>query len=292
MVSEFSKDLKKKLKNQLSKETKKELQREINEIIRERENKVFFRQEIITLICIFLIIILSLIISTSITNKSFLDLLDKVGTPVISFFALYAAIKAYLFQKKQLGIQEKQTVKQSIENQFFQLINLHNEIVNSMHSSKDKDSKSNEIKGRSYFREVYQKFVTYFNEDDSPNKNKYFSIMRRIDSEEQDQLYHYFRNMYQLFQCVYKNQDVLSEKDQKGYIEIINAQLTYYEKQLLFFNTKFYGSDGFFDILTHYDFFKDYDNNEYSFIISKFENEANKNKKMNYGQSEEWIQIN
>ncbi|MGG0747275.1 putative phage abortive infection protein [Priestia megaterium] len=291
MISEFSKDLTKELKKQLSKETKKELKREIHEIIRARESKVFFRQEIITLICIFLILMLSLIVSSSVTDKSFLDLLDKVGTPVISFFALYAAIKAYLFQKKQLSIQEKQTVKQSIENQFFQLINLHNEIVNSMHSSKNKDGKVNEVKGRSYFREVYQKFVTYFNEDESPNKNKYFSIMRRIDNEEQDQLYHYFRNMYQLFQCIYKNQDVLSEKDQKGYIEIINAQLTYYEKQLLFFNTKFYGSDGFFDILTHYDFFKDYDNSEYSSIISKFENEASKNKEKKCCQNNEWIRI-
>ncbi|WP_338704913.1 putative phage abortive infection protein [Priestia aryabhattai] len=283
MFSEISDDLKKRLKKQLPSTTINDLKKELNEIIKKRETKFFFKKEVIIVGSFSVFLLISLIcarvFSDSHSPTTFFDVVNNLTTPVISSFAVYAAFKAYWFQQKQLNIQKNQTAKQSIENQFFQLINLHNEIVNSMHSSDEKDNNGNNVTGRPYFRKVYQKFIAYFNEDNSSSKNKYFSIMRRIDNEEQDQLYHYFRNMYQLFQCVYKNQELLSEKEQKSYVEIINAQLTYYEKQLLFFNTKFYGSDGFFEILTHYDFFRDYDNGDYSSIISKFENEANRNKK-------------
>ena len=35
-----------------------------------------------------------------------------------------------------------------------------------------------ELKGRAYFRAVYFKFIKYSRDDNSPDKNKYYSIMR------------------------------------------------------------------------------------------------------------------
>ncbi|MGN7241052.1 putative phage abortive infection protein [Priestia megaterium] len=285
----LSKDLQKKIKNQLSKETSDELEVELKEITKVKESSISNRKLMIFFTGGLIIVILLPVLvyffghhifeveSFGDTTKrgSFGDFFNGITTPIISFCTLVAAIWAYLFQQKQFNIQKEQTDKQRIENQFFQLINLHNEIVNSMHY----DQEGGNLKGRAYFREIYQKFIDYYNEDDSLDRNKYYLIMRRIDNEEYDQLYHYFRNMYQLFRCVYKNQNKLSNEEQGDYIEIINAQLTYYEKHLLFFNTKFYGSDGFFDILEHYKFFKEY-SNENSSIISRFESDAKMKKQL------------
>ncbi|MCM2535202.1 putative phage abortive infection protein [Neobacillus pocheonensis] len=281
MYGGISKDLGKKINKELSEENRKELK---NEIKRLREQRIKNKSTLIITGIIFLLLfgcLLYLWNWSESFGKSMQDFGAVFGSyigPVISALALGAAILAYGSQQSQLRMQKDQVQKQRIENQFFQLINLHNEIVNSMFYYKDdldfKGRFQGDLKGRAYFRAVYFKFIKYYHEDQSPDKNKYYSIMRKLDNDEQDQLFHYFRNMYQLFNCVYKNQDKLSDDEQNDYIEIINSQLTYYEKQLLFFNTKFYGSDGFYQILSHYNFFADYDKAQDSNIISKFENDA------------------
>ena len=288
MYDVISEELEEKLNKQLSEETRKELEVELKQVYRRsfiKNNKLRTYSILATIVLIFLFAIpifiwfnFSLKDDPSIGELG--DLFNGILGPIIGFFTLVAAIAAYISQQKQLDVQRIQVEKQRIENQFFQLINLHNEIVNSLFYYKDdlgKEFKSKftgELKGRAYFIAVYFKFIKYSRDDNSPDKNKYYSIMRKLDNDEQDQLYHYYRNMYQLFNCIYKNRKTLSDEEQRDYIEVINAQLTYYEKQLQFFNTKFYGSDGFEKILLNYEFFKDYDTNQYSNIISKFENDA------------------
>lgn len=280
MYGGFSRKLKKKLNNELHEETSKELEIELKEM-----NKHFTEKKaswiVLGLFIVILLLVPILLWNSGFTNGQFGDLFNGIAGPVISAGALIAASLAYQSQQKQFRLQRIQLEKDRIENQFFQLLNMHNEIVNSLvyYKIEDLDNSlkerlNNEYRGRAYFRAIYFKLIQYYRQEKAPDKNKYYTIIRKLDNDEQDQLYHYFRNLYQIFYCVYKSRDKLEEDEQKEYIELINAQLTYYEKQLLFFNTKYYGSDGFYKILTHYDFFKDYQENDYTNLVHQFENDA------------------
>ncbi|MFG6496252.1 putative phage abortive infection protein [Fictibacillus sp. UD] len=290
MLKDLSKDLQMKLNSYLPEKVETQLNEEYKGLIEKKKEKGNFIQKYITgktaIIIVFVFILIMILFIFF--QREFMgdngpvgDFINGVTTPVISLGALIAAVLAYNSQQKQLREQKIQIDKQRIETQFFQLINLHNEIVNSMQCNfVDKDPSDSNLslaQGRSYFREVYKKLMDLFNEfRDKPEKNRYYLIIQQIDNEEHDQLYHYFRNMYQLFRIIDKNNGLLDEKEQEDYISIIDAQLTYFEKQLLYFNTRYFGSDGFYGILEKYKFFREYGSEkEGSSVLSKFKDDAN-----------------
>nr|WP_237418554.1 putative phage abortive infection protein [Halobacillus litoralis] len=88
-------------------------------------------------------------------------------------------------------------------------------------------------------------------------------MFNKIQKEE-DQLYYYFRNLYQVFKCIHKQRssNVITEDEQNEYIEYIDAQLSKRERHLLYFNVHFFNEHNkqkentFKEILSDFNFFE------------------------------------
>ncbi|NUH86296.1 hypothetical protein HUN92_21890 [Bacillus firmus] len=189
---------------------------------------------------------------------TFGDFLNGITTPFISAGAFIAAYLAYKNQNKQLELQKQEIIKQRIENNFFQLIQIHTEIVKNLVFDDPQNQNNSLIKGAQYFNKVYEKLVENYKKEQKTSNdqvNIFPIIMNRLDDGERDQLTHYFKNLFQVYKLVNDNRPKLTVEEQKGYIDIINAQLSSIERDLLYFNTQYYGHDGFYQILANHNCF-------------------------------------
>lgn len=163
-----------------------------------------------------------------------------------------------LSESKKALIQQAEILKkQSFEGTFFNLLSIHQDLVNSI----DLVAKNNKVtKGKDCFKPFYQRLRDNFNQL-RYNKSldpEYFSIHfdkkylreKELDEKwllseeyikssymafygfEQDEIGHYFRNLYNIIKFV--DQSDIEKK--KLYINILRAQLSTYELALLFYN--------------------------------------------------------
>jgi len=147
-------------------------------------------------------------------------------------------------QKLQLQAQNETMNIQRFENTFFQLLGLHNDIVNSIkyHDTIDKKVYS----GRDCFS-FFRQYLKYRYEDTLSNENQE-EMVRINDAYEkffhffQSDLGHYFRHLYHIVKFI----DISDVQDKKQYTNLIRAQLSSYELTLLFYNClSQYGRDKF-----------------------------------------------
>lgn len=194
---------------------------------------------------------------------SFGDFVAGTTVPVLTFISFLALVLTLRLQSEQLNIQNEEmqltrkemqdTRKefelqnetmaiQRFENTFFQMINLHNDIVNNINYEESRDS----IKGRASFKHLSEDFtVLYMNkkehklENDFINKNEIDRIRItycKFFSHFEDRLGHYFRNLYRIVKFIDESNSLISE-DKKTYIGILRAQLSSYELVLLLYNS-------------------------------------------------------
>ncbi len=137
-------------------------------------------------------------------------------------------------QKEALSAQNETAIQQNFDNTFFQLLRLHNDIVNAI-DVRDENRRSTST-GRDCFLEFYN------------HLNKMHMGTRKVDSGDelerielffnahyskyQSDLGHYFRNLYNIVKFV----DNSSVPDKRLYTNLVRAQLSSYELVLLFYN--------------------------------------------------------
>lgn len=136
-------------------------------------------------------------------------------------------------QRQQLEAQNATLKHQSLETTFFQLLRLQNEIIGSIDLRNN--SKAVTALGRDCFSVFYSRFKgnwknTVGKACGSPEDvdRVYLEFYRNHDSE----LGHYFRNLYNVVKFV--DESELGNK--RLYTNLIRAQLSTYEVQLLFYN--------------------------------------------------------
>lgn len=150
-------------------------------------------------------------------------------------------------QTEQIKRQNETLEIQTLENTFFQLIMLHNEIVETIDLEVHQISLGNtemEIKkavGRDSFVEYYQIYKRCFHtslEKAAPQEFTHETLKLLVDysfreffNEHQSNLGHYFRNLYIIFSFI----DSKIQKDKSFYVGLIRAQLSNYELKLLYF---------------------------------------------------------
>lgn len=122
--------------------------------------------------------------------------------------------------------------QERFESTFFQLLSVHNVIVNSMDIIKITANESTIAKGRDCFQILFQQFLqkTRFVYDSNFDK-----IMKSYDDffyENQADLGHYFGNLYHIIKYV----DTSEADDKIKYTNFVRAQLSSYELALLFYN--------------------------------------------------------
>ncbi len=139
-------------------------------------------------------------------------------------------------QKEQMAAQVKTLKQQVFDNTFFQLLRLHNDIVNAI----DLVGDSTRItKGRDCFAVFYKRLRKQYENVCNDEKNKHLSDRVRVQEayqafyeENQAEIGHYFRSLYNIIKLV-KNSDL---EDRRLYTNLVRAQLSSYELLLLFYN--------------------------------------------------------
>lgn len=166
-------------------------------------------------------------------------------------------------QNEQFRIQNASIKRQVFENTFFQLISLHNEIIQSItiEHLQDGQGKFQIETGRSAFRALYiEKFgkaffrfelkLAYDKYEVPTNTNDYYLDFHKVYG---DQVGHYFRNIYQILKLI----DEEEIENKKLYSNLLRAQLNSYELGLLFFNCiSEIGNERFKPLVEKYEFFE------------------------------------
>lgn len=165
-------------------------------------------------------------------------------------------------QKDEFQLQTQAMNKQVFETTFFQLLQLHNEIIQSFRIEKGFGSNTAQVHGRDAFIVLYQdKFISgnfkgefYFQFDDdgefADDINGHYLMFHRVYGHI---VGHYFRNIYQIIKYI----DLSTVDDKKFYSNLLRAQLSDYELGLLFYNCiSDLGSTKFKSLIEKYQFFE------------------------------------
>lgn len=141
-------------------------------------------------------------------------------------------------QKAQMEAQNRTLRKQNFEDTFFQLLRLHNDIVNAIDLVKT--GEGNRItKGRDCFSVFYKRLRGVYAQDQGARtkggadtlfvlNEVYLRFYKGYEAE----LGHYFRSLYNIVKFI-KNSDVT---DKRLYTNLVRAQLSSYELLLIFYN--------------------------------------------------------
>ncbi len=230
---------------------------------------------------------------------TFGDFIGGTLNPILSFFALIALLKTIELQFQQLKIsqdelklsrnelaksakalteQSKNIQKQNFENTFFNLLSLHNNIVNNLKTSSPnvistiqrRESVYDEYQGK----EVFKKIINEINFEQD-------IIIQYIKIYEQYQtiIGHYFRNIYQILKLIDKS-DI---ENKKFYTNILRAQLSNDELLLIFLNGVTYGKEKTKPLMERYEFLEPL--NVPSKYLGNFQDIASQYNKKIFGQS-------
>jgi hypothetical protein len=176
------------------------------------------------------------------------DFIAGTIVPVLTFASFLMVVATLGLQREQLEIQsrelrnsieEMQSTRkefeeqnetmavQRFENTFFQMVNLHNQIVSSMHVGGQ-----NAKTGKNAFYFLYRTLKsTVYGSNIKELRENYEEYYNTYEN----QLGHYFRNLYRIIKFIDET-SILRYEDKKTYIGIIKAQLSSSELALLLYN--------------------------------------------------------
>lgn len=200
---------------------------------------------------------------------SFGDMFGSINA-LFSGLAFVGVILAILLQKKELALQREELVatrdelkgqklqleeqnktfrKQSFEGTFFQLLRLHNDIVNAIDMesgsgweflNKEKH-KEPHIKGRDCFVKLYSILRSWLeskrdkitdNPTDLEIRKAINEIYMELYTQYDSDLGHYFRMLYNLLKFV----DTSEVMNKRFYTDLIRAQLSSHELLMIYYN--------------------------------------------------------
>lgn len=192
---------------------------------------------------------------------------------LFSGLAFVGVIVAILLQKEELEEQRRELKLsreafeeqnkvlniQRFENTFFQMVSLHNEIVNAMsvrmrYSAPTKSY----LNGREIFPEILEVFKENWHAQQGKGDTKII-FTNVCDKIYPSLLGHYYRNMFRIFRLI-ESSGLLNEL---FYSKIVHAQLSDKELVLLYYNCFFYGrGEEFRKYAVDYKFFKNFTGEE------------------------------
>lgn len=203
---------------------------------------------------------------------------------LFSGLALAGIILTILLQRNELKLQReelKQTRQefetqnetlrlQRFENTFFNILNLHHEIVANMEllittkttQGTSKTEKQTIYKGR----KVFDKQYGFFLQNLKDNESKFEEVYNKIYDYSNSHFGHYFRNLYQIIKLVdqtdFADNQIKNFNEKYKYTSIIRAQLSDSEMSMLFYNCLHKnGKLKFKPLLEKYTFFNNINDN-------------------------------
>lgn len=189
--------------------------------------------------------------------------LSETTTPFLSISSFLIVVAAVLMQKNELELQRKEIKEtrkefkqqndtlshQRFEHTFFNMISLHNDIVENIAVPISTHRES----GRRSIVIIYNKFKKNCTED--IRKQGVDAVVQKycyIFNAYQAEIGHYFRNLYRIIKFIDETTDI-DHEEKSNYIGIIKAQLSSYELVLLFYNClSKYGNEKFLPLIRKY----------------------------------------
>lgn len=189
---------------------------------------------------------------------------DFFGGTTVGLFNLSSillVLTAVIMQRKELEqtrnefVQTNKTlIKQQFDNTFFNMINLHNEIVRTLNE--------HNVSGKELLGSI-ENDISYWieNEDldsleDEHVKEMLLSFYESAYRRYENILGHYLRNLYRIVKFIHESN--LSDEEKKNYIGILRAQLTIDEILIIFYNSLSLRGENFKKFIVKYDFFDDH----------------------------------
>lgn len=174
---------------------------------------------------------------TSFSIERAKDISPFVGSFIAVFFSLAGTLlvlENLKFQNKVNASNLILTQKNQFESIFFNLLSLHNKIVNEINCEFDcsYNKKTIDAKGREFFEALAPSIAFDFNKSKEKTKAHLEKIYRNYFAIHTSELSHYFRNLYHIVNFVDKNpyfsiiKNNSSFLQQNDYIKILRAQLT------------------------------------------------------------------
>ncbi|MFH4667138.1 putative phage abortive infection protein [Vibrio cidicii] len=195
---------------------------------------------------------------------TFGDFLGGTLNPLLSFLGLIALLLTIVLQNRELEATREELARsaeaqinsevalsqqseileqQRFEATFFQLVNLHNEIVKGMQVR----HRHVDIEGRECFAVLYNQ--KYALSNGSTLNELYEDFYQNYRSD----IGHYFRHVYQIINFI----DTSTIENKKQYSNFIRAQLSDYELLLLFINgLSIHGKDKMKPLIEKYELFE------------------------------------
>lgn len=180
--------------------------------------------------------------------SEFANFIYGTTAPLLTFISFLAVVFTLKTQKEQIQETRKDVERQNktlsiqrFENTFFQMVNLHNDIVNSIiYEPSNLRGRSTFIRISSHLKTIYinykNKDIEQFNQKDEISKVRI--AYKRFFEHNEDQLGHYFRNLYRILKFIDETDTkIITSEEKKNYIGIIRAQLSSYELSVLLYNS-------------------------------------------------------
>lgn len=168
-------------------------------------------------------------------------------------------------QKETLQAHNQQIELQNFEGTFFQLLKLHNELLDSIDSGSP--TQNNFVKGRDCLQHLWESiYCPLYGRKHSDTYSmkplsfeQHTELLRLTDTHfrasKGREIFHYFRSLYNIIKLI----DHSSITDKTTYINIIRAQLSTYELLLIFYNCHARPESKFTPLIEKYALFKHID---------------------------------
>ncbi|MCD2184882.1 putative phage abortive infection protein [Rhizobium sp. GN54] len=175
---------------------------------------------------------------------TFGDFLGGVLNPALTFLSFMALLFTIILQQreihgakndaKELRDQRRDdrlsSERMQFENTFFQMLSIHNTIVNSM--DVDRGQSKNQLRGRDCFKHFRDIMKDYYDADPTPDElRKALAAHDKLWESCQNDLAHYYRYFYNIIRFINE-----SDVDKTRYIRILRAQFSDFELLVMFYN--------------------------------------------------------
>lgn len=191
------------------------------------------------------------------------DTIGGTTAPFVAMIAAYLTFVAFWVQFRANQNQRDDIALERFNTNFFNLLNIHEEITNSLEFEYRLDNNEvNSIKGRSAFRFAFNQV------EETTKENVKYEVMKGLLRSRGVESYftsnsptyfdHYFRCMYRIVKLIDET-EVLSDdnierelENRKEYVSILRSKLSRYELVWLFYNGLTYGKEKFKPLIEKY----------------------------------------
>lgn len=158
-------------------------------------------------------------------------------------------------QKETLEAQNSHMSHQNFEGTFFQMLRIHNELLNSIDltTGGTKDMPVKVVTGRDCFMTAWKKYKSKFNEGEetkipSVRQTEIDKVFANLWKVYEGEFGHYFRSLYNVVKFIH-NSDA---KDKKHYTNIVRAQLSGQELLIMLYNCIYHKESKLIALINEY----------------------------------------